>query len=235
MKNFLLFTLLTSATAISKADYTDHFAIRYNGEVVNAGEVLICTNMEDNTDIDDGYSYEALMLIQNKDSGQQSFTGTLLWGTKPTKEEYLAQKNDIFDGDYFAYVWGQPTICGYKSFCFNAPEDNSNLGSGPSVASMLQEAGFSIHLNTAPETLVSEYKLEIKSDSHADACFECSIIFASNREAAEEFISQAGIESVEKPSDEPVVYYNLNGQRVLHPEKGIYIRRQGSTVSKVIF
>lgn len=32
----------------------------------------------------------------------------------------------------------------------------------------------------------------------------------------------------------PVEYYNLQGLRVLNPENGIYIRRQGSKVTKVI-
>lgn len=32
----------------------------------------------------------------------------------------------------------------------------------------------------------------------------------------------------------PVEYYNLNGQRVLNPENGLFIRKQGSKVSKVI-
>lgn len=27
----------------------------------------------------------------------------------------------------------------------------------------------------------------------------------------------------DKPNDQPAVYYNLNGQRVTHPDKGIYI------------
>lgn len=34
--------------------------------------------------------------------------------------------------------------------------------------------------------------------------------------------------------DAPVEYYNLQGVRVVNPEGGVYIRRQGSTVSKVL-
>lgn len=40
--------------------------------------------------------------------------------------------------------------------------------------------------------------------------------------------------SVDNDEDAPVEYYNLNGVRVENPAAGIYIRRQGTTVSKVI-
>ena len=32
----------------------------------------------------------------------------------------------------------------------------------------------------------------------------------------------------------PVEYYNLNGQRVINPAAGLYIRRQGNAVTKVL-
>lgn len=35
-------------------------------------------------------------------------------------------------------------------------------------------------------------------------------------------------------ADAPVEYYNMQGVRVINPENGLYIRRQGNTVSKVI-
>lgn len=44
-----------------------------------------------------------------------------------------------------------------------------------------------------------------------------------------------GVEAVEIDNDNaPVEYYNLNGVRVSEPAAGIYIRRQGSNVSKVL-
>ena len=43
-----------------------------------------------------------------------------------------------------------------------------------------------------------------------------------------------GIEDVEAGAEEcEVEYYNLQGVRVMNPTKGIYIRRQGNTVTKV--
>lgn len=47
---------------------------------------------------------------------------------------------------------------------------------------------------------------------------------------------KSGIENVEADSsaDAPVEFFNLQGMRVANPEGGIYIRRQGSSVSKVL-
>lgn len=42
-----------------------------------------------------------------------------------------------------------------------------------------------------------------------------------------------GIESIENESDAPVEYYNLQGIRVINPERGIYIVKKGNEVKKV--
>lgn len=45
----------------------------------------------------------------------------------------------------------------------------------------------------------------------------------------------SGVSDMEATDENaPVEYYNLQGLRVLNPENGIYIRRQGSKVTKVI-
>lgn len=43
-----------------------------------------------------------------------------------------------------------------------------------------------------------------------------------------------GINGISSDVDAPVEYYNLNGVRVNEPADGIFIRRQGSKVSKVV-
>ena len=43
-----------------------------------------------------------------------------------------------------------------------------------------------------------------------------------------------GIAGISSDVDAPVEYYNLNGVRVSEPADGIFIRRQGSKVSKVV-
>lgn len=43
-----------------------------------------------------------------------------------------------------------------------------------------------------------------------------------------------GVEGIESDSDAPAEYFNLQGVRVAEPENGLYIKRQGNKVSKVI-
>lgn len=47
-------------------------------------------------------------------------------------------------------------------------------------------------------------------------------------------LEAAGVENVVVDENAPIEYYNLNGIRVANPENGIYIRRQGNKVSKVL-
>lgn len=44
----------------------------------------------------------------------------------------------------------------------------------------------------------------------------------------------SGIEAIEADTEAPVEYYNLQGVRVADPTPGLYIRRQGNKVTKVI-
>lgn len=43
----------------------------------------------------------------------------------------------------------------------------------------------------------------------------------------------AGVDNIETSDNAPVEYYNLQGVRVTNPANGIFIRRQGATVTKV--
>ena len=46
---------------------------------------------------------------------------------------------------------------------------------------------------------------------------------------------EAGVEDIEAvDANAPVEYFNLQGQRVAEPAAGLYIKRQGKTVSKVV-
>ncbi len=46
--------------------------------------------------------------------------------------------------------------------------------------------------------------------------------------------SMSGINDITVEDNAPVEYYNLHGVRVANPENGLYIRRQGSKVAKVV-
>lgn len=46
--------------------------------------------------------------------------------------------------------------------------------------------------------------------------------------------SESGITDIEADAAAPVEYFDLSGRRVANPENGLYIRRQGSKVTKVL-
>ncbi len=46
---------------------------------------------------------------------------------------------------------------------------------------------------------------------------------------------QTGLECIKCDEDGPIEYYTLQGVRVVNPHKGVYIKKQGSVVTKVIF
>ena len=48
------------------------------------------------------------------------------------------------------------------------------------------------------------------------------------------FDSEAGVKNVEIDNNLPVEYFNLQGVRVENPENGLFIARQGKTVTKVV-
>jgi hypothetical protein len=42
------------------------------------------------------------------------------------------------------------------------------------------------------------------------------------------------VDSITLSEDGEVIYYDMQGRRVVNPENGIYIRKQGSTATKVV-
>ena len=125
--------------------------------------------------------------------GSQTVTGTLLWGSYPTKEEFLSRMDEMIPGTYLP-VFGTVQLCNLDGNCFGNLSDDF-IGQGPSTLGMIP-GGFWIHLNQATPELVSEYVLKIESQSDPEAVFECKIVFARSQEAAEEFIAQAGVSAI---------------------------------------
>lgn len=60
------------------------------------------------------------------------------------------------------------------------------------------------------------------------------VYIAESRTVYGEYIDAAGVGSITVDGNEPVEYFNLQGVRVDNPAGGLYIRRQGSDVRKII-
>ncbi len=229
MKKLLLFAALFATAMVGKAQ---SFTVLHNNEPVENGSYLICTEFHDETDENPednaGYTYILNLYIENKGMNAKSFTGTLAYGSYPTKEE--AADND-FVGETMYYKWGLAEICNSQN-CF--PEKDGYIGKGDIEVAGMSSNYFVYHLMSAPSELVSEYKTTISLTADPSDLFECTLVFAPTQEAGEEFIKNAGVGSIVAGDDAAPVYYNLNGMKVANPSNGLYIVKRGSKVTKEV-
>ena len=77
---------------------------------------------------------------------------------------------------------------------------------------------------TAPEDGVSELVINKTESGNNPIIYDMNVYYTSSSSIVE----SVAIENA------PVEYFNLQGVRVANPENGLYIRRQGNTVSKVL-
>lgn len=232
MKKLLLsFALATAAIAPALAqDFSDYFIVRYDGKDYTDGQTIYINKYEDFVP---GVSvmYSQHIQIINKEDQPRAVLGQLDYGTKPTKEE--AKANPDF--------WSEPSFCHTETYdapggCL-APTD-TDLGNG---TVMIPPAGtpaekifaWDMHLyNCSPEAN-STYRLIMYAmnadDPEEIESSRCTIYvnFSTDKNAA---VGEISIDE-----NAPVEYYNLQGIRVANPEKGIYIKRQGTKTVKVRF
>ena len=76
-----------------------------------------------------------------------------------------------------------------------------------------------------PQEDTNEFVLDNTAESGVVSFNYAEIVYTS---------TGTGIEGINADNDAPVEYFNLNGMRVDNPTDGIFIRRQGSKVSKVV-
>lgn len=89
---------------------------------------------------------------------------------------------------------------------------------------------FSLTTNSISLTLKQEYIDKLKANGltiQADRFILDQLLLKSD--------STVSIKDIDIDSDNaPVEYFNLNGIRVNKPENGVFIRRQGNKISKII-
>lgn len=234
MKKFLLFAALFATAMVGRAQ---SFTVLNNNEPVENGSYVIVTDPEDYTDDGGnyGYDYEVMLMVKNENTAERKFTGTLSWGSCPTRDQYLEAGEDKVEGTECP-IWGTPQICNNQGNCF-APDTETypNLGTGEiNAPGLSSKAGFQYHLTSTPAELTCEYKTTIVPSDDPNEVFECTLVFAPTKEAAEEFIANAGVKDIIAGGEAAPVYYNLNGMKVVNPSKGLYIVKRGSKVTKEV-
>ncbi|MDE6768110.1 MAG: hypothetical protein K2J78_00120 [Muribaculaceae bacterium] len=238
MKKLLLFAALFATAMVGRAQ---SFTVLHDGNPVENGSYVIVTDPEDYTDdggVNYGLDYEVKLMVKNPNMTPKDYTGTLFWGSYPTKAQYVEAGDELVEGTECP-IWGAPQICNDQGRCFTAEMDSNNeyvnLGKGPvTVPGMTSDGGFMYHLTTTPADLTSEYKTTIVCDENPDEVFECTLVFAPTEEAAKEFIANAGVNDIIADGDAAPVYYNLNGMKVANPSNGLYIVKRGSKVTKEV-
>lgn len=189
MKKLLLAAALFSGTLLANADYSDYFSVETTKGTVEAGSTILCLNPGI---VNEGYysvyyDYDQSIRIRNLDEDTETFTCVYLWGSHPTKDEYLAHFEEKIPGT-MQYVYGYAKVCSTQGYCYghNHPD---NLGVGQvKVSGESADAGFIFQLLNAPLDLVSEYRIIVYANSHPEDMFECKVLYAPSAEAASEFL-----------------------------------------------
>lgn len=105
----------------------------------------------------------------------------------------------------------------YGSEAYNNGQENFKLDIGTEGNIVLNAAGVSSMGATAWQITPGTYNVE-----------------ANLKTMKVKVSTLAAVEDIEIDVDQPVEYYDMRGVRVAQPTHGIYIRRQGTTVTKVI-
>ena len=117
------------------------------------------------------------------------------------------------------------------------------LGEGGTFGGMKRMALFPTdglgHEKGGPGARVVTFDAQVVTDdngNHAAYVFvyKTGNGFAYYLFAEPEYNGGAGVEGIVADNNAPVEYFNLQGVRVANPENGVYIRRQGANVTKVV-
>nr|MBD5376802.1 hypothetical protein [Bacteroides sp.] len=125
--------------------------------------------------------------------------------------------------NWFPSVDPSANLDSYVYACELDPETMEPLGSDFYLAGVVNSA-----TDEKVEVEFPAYGMFTADDAIAMMFQDVKLSFAPN--------AIAGIENVEaaESTDAPVVYYNLQGMRVMNPSNGIFIRQQGNVTSKVL-
>lgn len=100
-------------------------------------------------------------------------------------------------------------------------------------ASPAEKANFTGTSDGVELSLRNNYSLESVPAGTYDITVVVTIYNGAPSLYVTNFTESAGIAGVEADNNAPVEFFNLQGVRVANPENGLYIRRQGSQVTKV--
>ncbi len=165
----------------------------------------------------------------------------------------LAGSGDITGGGQDANVEIIPT--GDNTCTFKLPNFALDLGDGPTPLGDIVVPGVKVteadgvknyegkvtDMQLLDGAIVADVDLTGTTDADGVAKMTINVLWKMDAETTlpimVEFNGQlvaSGVADIIVDENAPVEYYNLNGIRVANPENGVYIRRQGNKVTKVL-
>lgn len=227
-KVFILIFILSGLLIESKinANYRDYFRVFYKGTELSPGDTIYCTDYNEiETPNRVIYNYETAVNVVNQLSISNINWAQIEYGDTPTEEEADSDKK----------YWGNLALCYYGG------DENGEMAScmspsGSAVRIPNNEYDcFEWHpqLQKASPECRSVYKLVIKAGFGElawwnyylaeDSEFYVTIVFQPKETSS--------INTFEK-EDQPEVYYDLRGNVIKNPGRGLYIVKRGNTYSK---
>lgn len=178
-------------------------------------------------DLTKGVKLEALYAGSSTFHAKGMFIGTVDEEGNPAEGGYFVMATAQAPQTEIATVaatvdW---TSLGYNAFVYHPESDGEIAVDGMSVVST------NVYAIESHESL-PKYKVEEPGLYDITVTFEGATPSVSEVVASEP--TQTGIENVSASESSDAVFYNMQGVRVDNPSAGMYIRRQGSTVSKVM-
>lgn len=214
MKKFLLLAAASLAVCASNAaGFNGNLVATIDDKVIEEGAVIGISDYEDFESIVPGmgYNYVANIILENK-TGNQIKTGIKISYTDhPTQA--MAEADPA--------AWGGLQLC-----VFNAAEGDNCLPVLEMEKSVKANSTMTWQFdNTSvnPDKQEKDRKYHVVLDAEGTT-LSFDILFNPGGNGVSETVTEYG----------EAEYYNLQGQRVLNPEKGLYIVKQNGKTKKMM-
>lgn len=209
---------------------SDLFNITYKGQSLTPDATIEINDFTDASQLfgPNTVIYDADIEVENLDIMPAYINGTLSFAGQPTAKQY--EQNRSF--------WGTPQLCYSVQIGDELPTGNCLLGNPPynlgngCVQVPVEGVGtfnWILHVQGANKEATSKYKLTLQAKSaETDGVALSQPITVTLQFST----ADSGVDSIDAEADAATEWFDLQGRKVVNPEKGLYILRQGNKVSK---
>lgn len=230
-KNLLASALLIAAVSASAQSFSDYISATYNGQEIENNSTLVFNKYTDYTAMGLGVSYDQdVIKMANKSDNPTAISGIMLY-SQPTK----------------ATATSDPLYWGTAAFCYEGAVAMEGSAANSCLAGGAFDAGSGIVWAPAAGTDTLEWHVKVEfANKEAELIYKVVFTVMHGDTASELedgpslsfFIkyttdAEAAVETVDC-ENAPAVYYDLQGNKVETPVKGLYIKVQGNKAEKIL-